>query len=268
MKRLIASILLLVSVNFLSAQNVILSEFMASNSRTLQDQDGDFSDWIEIYNADTTAVDLNGWYLTDTSSQLTKWRFPATNLPPNSFLVVFASNKDRKISGRELHTNFRLNASPDSATEYLGLVRPDLSIASEYAPRYPVQVSDFSYGFPVTQTPVSLVSTGAAAKFFVPPNADLGTAWKAPAFDDSAWTSVNNGVGFETEALAPFGLAQIADSVTEFSGNQGQNGWYYGYYAKSADADGTYNPGTDFVQFLRDGTTVLSAGNHWNGTLW
>src|SRR5438093_7269992 len=29
----------------LSAQNVIISEFMASNSRTLADEDGDFSDW-------------------------------------------------------------------------------------------------------------------------------------------------------------------------------------------------------------------------------
>src|SRR5262245_12284341 len=73
--------------------NVILSEIMASNSRTLADDDGDFEDWIELYNAGTNAVNLEGWYLKDSS---TSWRFPQTNIGPNSFLIVFASNKDRR----------------------------------------------------------------------------------------------------------------------------------------------------------------------------
>src|SRR5439155_10087880 len=115
----------------LSAQNVIISEFMASNSRTLADEDGDFSDWIELYNTTTNTVDLNGWYLSDSRSTPTKWRIPATNMPPNSFLIIFASNKDRKIPGRPLHTNFKLDPNPG---EYLGLIRPDLSIATEFNP--------------------------------------------------------------------------------------------------------------------------------------
>ncbi len=100
----------------LSAQNVIISEFMASNSSTLADEDGDFEDWIELFNATTNTVNLNGWYLSDARSNPTKWRIPATNMPPNSFLIVFASNKDRKIPGRPLHTNFRLDPNPG---EYL-----------------------------------------------------------------------------------------------------------------------------------------------------
>src|ERR1044072_8407283 len=84
--------------------NLFISEFMASNTRTLADEDGDFEDWIEIYNNGTNTVDLNGWYLTDGSAN---WRFPQTNLTGNAFLIVFASAKNRSIPGRPLHTSFR-----------------------------------------------------------------------------------------------------------------------------------------------------------------
>src|ERR1051325_11762968 len=82
-----------------AAENVFISEFMAANDSTLADEDGDFSDWIEIHNGGAIGVNLNGWFLTDKLSQLTQWRFPSTNLAPNSYLVVFASGKDRRLPG-------------------------------------------------------------------------------------------------------------------------------------------------------------------------
>src|ERR1051325_875200 len=91
-----------------AADQLLITEFMAANTHTLADEDGDFEDWIEIYNAGTNTVNLNGWYLKDSSSS---WRFPQTNLAPNAFLIVFASNKDRRTPGRQLHTNFRLSSS-------------------------------------------------------------------------------------------------------------------------------------------------------------
>ena len=45
--------------------DIVINEFMADNTRTLQDKDGEYSDWIEIYNGGTSAADLAGWYLTD-----------------------------------------------------------------------------------------------------------------------------------------------------------------------------------------------------------
>ena len=90
----ITASLLTLSVAHLLAQ-VQITEFMASNTRTLRDDFGQYEDWIEIYNAGGNTVDLNGWYLTDAAGNLTKWRFPATNLTANSYLVVFASGKDR-----------------------------------------------------------------------------------------------------------------------------------------------------------------------------
>ncbi|MCA9440564.1 MAG: lamin tail domain-containing protein, partial [Candidatus Omnitrophica bacterium] len=101
--------------------SLLISEFMASNSTILQDEDGDYSDWIEIYNPTGAAVDLDGWYLTDNSGDLTKWRIPAVSIGPSEHLIVFASGKSRSDPSNPLHANFRL----DRDGEYLGLVEQD-----------------------------------------------------------------------------------------------------------------------------------------------
>lgn len=119
----------------------VISEFMASNETTLADEDGDYPDWIEVYNPDDEAVDLAGYYLTDDSQVLNRWVFPATMLAPGELLVVFASGKNRDVG--ELHTDFKLSAGG----EYLALVLPDGStIANDFKDRYPPQFEDGSFG--------------------------------------------------------------------------------------------------------------------------
>jgi len=119
-----------------------ISEFLAVNSRTLHDEDGDSSDWIEIHNPATNNLSLDGWFLTDDAANLAKWRFPNFVLAPDSYLVVFASDKNRtNLTGR-LHTNFKLA----SAGEYLALCDPNTNVVSEFAPTYPPQATDVSYG--------------------------------------------------------------------------------------------------------------------------
>jgi hypothetical protein len=63
--------------------HIVISEFMASNASSppleegeLLDGNEDSSDWIEIYNPTATAINLGGWYLTNSNSNLTKWQFP------------------------------------------------------------------------------------------------------------------------------------------------------------------------------------------------
>ena len=84
-----------------------------------QDEDLDAPDWIELYNGTGVPVNLDGWFLTDDPADLQKWRFPATVIGAGEFLVVFASEKDREVAGRELHTNFKLSVTG----EFLALVR-------------------------------------------------------------------------------------------------------------------------------------------------
>ncbi len=116
---------------------------MAANDTTLADEDGDFEDWVEIYNTGPEAVSLSGWYLTVKANKLTKWTFPAVTVPADGYLVVFTSGKERNDPAGTLHTNFSLSAGG----EYLGLVRPDgETVAYEFAPEYPAQITDVSYG--------------------------------------------------------------------------------------------------------------------------
>jgi CotH protein/chitobiase/beta-hexosaminidase-like protein/lamin tail-like protein len=120
---------------------VIISEFMADNDNTINDEDGDASDWIEIRNAGTTTANLNGWFLTDTTNKLDKWRFPNVSLPPDGYLLIFASGKDRTNPVARLHTNFQL--SKDGG--YLGLLDSSRNVVSEFVSYLPQQ-EDVSYG--------------------------------------------------------------------------------------------------------------------------
>src|SRR4051812_30550156 len=67
---------------------VVINEFLADNSSSIVDQDNDHSDWMEIRNTDSTAVNLAGWSLTDDPANLSKWQFPSTNLAGGGYLVV------------------------------------------------------------------------------------------------------------------------------------------------------------------------------------
>ena len=245
--------------------DLVITEFMAENDNTLDDEDGDSSDWIEIYNAGTNNVNLSGWYLTDSQGS-SGWRFPATNMPVNSYLLVFASGKDRRIPGRPLHTNFKLNDTGD----YLALLKSDgVTVQSSYAPTYPLQVPGISYGIPVTLSASTLLTTGAAGRFTVPMSGALGLDWTQIGFNDGSWASVNNGVGFEADAPSSGTPTLMADSVADWSasGTQGQNSWSYGYWDKKADGNGTYEAG-DFTPFLRGTGTTLNSTNYWTGTNW
>lgn len=81
---------------------------MSSNTTTISDEDGDYEDWIELYNGTDTVVNLFGFYLSNNISSLNKWQFPEIIIEPNEFLIIFASKKDR-IEGEYLHTNFNIS---------------------------------------------------------------------------------------------------------------------------------------------------------------
>ncbi|MDB6034785.1 MAG: hypothetical protein JWM16_5123, partial [Verrucomicrobiales bacterium] len=234
---------LLLCSNGFAAETVIITEFMASNTKTLADEDGSFEDWIEIANTGTSSVNLGGWYLTDTAASLTKWQFPATNLNAGGFLVVFASNKDRRIPGARLHTNFRLSATG----EYLALVKPDgVTITSEFAPVFPPQANDVSYGIGVLTTNQALVTTNSGVRVLIPGAQDLGTNWQAINFDDSLWTLGTNGVGFGSSntiqadyslavtPTAPVGYWRLNESAGTTAVNSGSG----------ANLNGTYTSAT------------------------
>jgi len=126
-----------------SQDRPFISEIVTIGNDSYRDEDEDTPDWLEIYNPTDATIDLAGYHLTDEVADLVKWTFPSFQLPAGGSLVVFASDKDRALSGSEFHTNFKLSGSG----EYLALIEPNgLTIASAFGPEFPAQAPGFSYG--------------------------------------------------------------------------------------------------------------------------
>ena len=140
---------------------------MADNETTLSDNFGEFPDWIEIKNLADTPCHLQGWFLTDNKKVLDKWSFPDVTIDAKGTLIVFASERDLVNDPDNLHTNFRL----DSEGEYLALVKPDGTIAHEFALGYPALGNDESYGLTILPGEETLV-----ASLLAKPTPRLGNA--------------------------------------------------------------------------------------------
>jgi hypothetical protein len=193
------TVLLFSLLSLPATAQIRITEFMASNTHTLVDEDGDSSDWIEIQNTSSNSVSLLNWALTDSAGNPGKWRFPATNLPAKSFMIVFASGKDRATPGAPLHTNFKLSAEG----EYLALFGPDDTAATEITPQFPPQFPDVSYGIGMQLVTTTLVATNAAIHYLIPQNSSVDATWTQTNFNDSSWPVGTNGIGYETGIADP-----------------------------------------------------------------
>jgi len=125
---------------------VVINEVMASNGTTKPDLQGQFDDWIELYNYGDTPIDLGGLYLTDDPDQPDKWQIPTTSatlttIAPQGYLLIWA---DEDTKERRPHAGLKLNASAedltlfgtDGATVIDSMTFPELTSNVSYG-RYP-----------------------------------------------------------------------------------------------------------------------------------
>lgn len=87
---------------------LMITEYMTDNQSVLYDEDGDFVDWVELYNNSYEPFSLAQLYFTDDRTDLRKWAFPNIVIGPESYLVIYTSGKDKVAEN--VHTNFRLSA--------------------------------------------------------------------------------------------------------------------------------------------------------------
>jgi hypothetical protein len=175
--------------NGITSGGLVINEFMAANGAGQTDEDGDYSDWIEIHNRSSAAINLSGWSLTDDPNQPEKWIFPDIVLGSQAYLLLFASGKDRRPAEGFLHTNFRL----DQAGEFLGLYNVlEQQFMDELSPQFSRQLRDISFG-----------RYGSSYGYFATPT-------PGEANDtETVWSGVVSKVAFSTERgfyEAPFSL--------------------------------------------------------------
>lgn len=104
--------MLLGKENTVAEFGVRINEYMSRNRSVFYDENGDYSDWIELHNFTDHDIDISGFTLTDSRSREDKWSFPTgTVLSAKGYLVVRCSGRNVLTSGGELHTNFKLSDS-------------------------------------------------------------------------------------------------------------------------------------------------------------
>ena len=178
---------------------VIISEFLASNSNSIGDEDGEHEDWIEIHNPTGSAVSLLGWYLTDDANQPRKWACQDGRSTPARIFWSSHRTKNRKPASGNLHTNFKLETSPDYLALTHDIAGGGVEVVTEFNP-YPQQATDLSYGLASTTLTTPLVGAAAPVKAHIPASGALGDNVARRSanepFDDAGWLSGTTGVGF------------------------------------------------------------------------
>lgn len=113
---------------------------MGSNSLAVEDPDfASTSDWVELFNAGSTTVDLSNWYLTDNASDTTKWQFPeSTFIEAGAFLIIWCDGEN--TSAQALHSSFKLSSSGEELALY------DSNLVVQDFVSFGVQSTDISHG--------------------------------------------------------------------------------------------------------------------------
>jgi len=120
-----------------------INEVMSSNNTAYADTNGEFDDWIEIYNSNNVAIDLANYYISDDVQNPLKWQIPATNqtattIAAGSYLILWA---DQHITQGENHIGFKLS----SLGETIILTNPDGNTVEDNV-TFPSMLSDHSFG--------------------------------------------------------------------------------------------------------------------------
>ena len=120
--------------------SLIINEVMSSNHNTIMDEEGNYYDYIEIYNGYDYDVNLKDYYLSDDDINTKKWKFDDVTIKSHEYLVVYTSGLDKVINGN-IHTNFKLSKKGEVIT----LSKPDGKYISKI--KYDNTMSDTSYGY-------------------------------------------------------------------------------------------------------------------------
>lgn len=177
-----------------------INEFLALNDSILADPQGDYDDWVELYNAGSVAVDLGGMYLTDDVSDPTRWTVPeGTQLAAGQYLLIWA-DKDTSDNPNGLHAGFKLSKEGES----LSLFAADGATLIDSI-NFGDQASDVSYGrYP----------NGDGQWFFMSEPTPLGS--NAPPISEAVYFSKLGGVvtnSFTLKLSTPSNLGDIRYTV-------------------------------------------------------
>jgi hypothetical protein len=132
---------------------IVINELLPKNSQNGSDEDGDFDDWIELYNPADEVQDISGYYLSDSKKNPAKWKLPqGTTIGANGYLIVWADEDSTHVSG--LHTNYKLSADGENVVlltpsqEVIDLVEYPITLVEQSWARKPNGTGAFKWSVP------------------------------------------------------------------------------------------------------------------------
>ncbi len=97
-----------------AATGVVINEYCCKNTNVIYDSEGDYCDWVELYNTTDSSFSLAGYFLSDDEADTKKWVFPEnTVIEPKGFLLVYLSGKNLVSENGEIHTSFKLGGDDE-----------------------------------------------------------------------------------------------------------------------------------------------------------
>jgi hypothetical protein len=118
-------------------KDIVINELLPVNTTIVADQDGEYDDWIELYNLSSSAKDISGYFLSDNKDHFSKWEFPSgVSIPGYGYLIIWADDDSAQVG---LHSNFKLS----SLGEEVLLSTPDGNLLDKVI--YPGQTLELSY---------------------------------------------------------------------------------------------------------------------------
>ena len=194
------------------ANDPFISEIVAANDRTLKNEFGEYSDWIELHNPGRLPANLLGWGLSDEQENPLKWVFPDVAIQPGEFLIVHASGNNISLPDKPLHASFRLSR----AGEFLGLAKPNGTYVDKYDPGFPALADDQSYGVPMMGEAEEIIPIHASFQYLIPSSSHNSLDWTSPDFKPSSiWKSGRAGFGFQRTGDSLLGLIKTKVSASK-----------------------------------------------------
>lgn len=236
---------------------VLINEISSANFSGIADEDGDFEDWIELYNAGSQPVNLKDWVLTDNPDRPNKWEFPEIIINPQDFLLVFASDKNRKLVIKHFETavfntdSFRY-VNPVSEPDRFWRTPGFVDTAWQVGP------GGFGHGVGIYQTKLydTLISVFLRKKFIVPNVGDVVNAQFHLDYDDG-FVAFLNGFEIFRKNLKPDGkLPEFIQAAWRQHPSQWVNGELAELFTINRE---------DIQRLLVEGENVLTIQlhNHW-----
>ena len=251
---------------------IYITELMAKNLSYAADENGEYLDWIEIYNSSSYSVNLSGYSLTDSEDNLRKWTFPNVSIGAGEYLLVYCSGYDRRDPASPLHTNFRLSTEKEGALlvnaagDIIDIVEYDLLKADQSYSRQ----SDGTWTTAKSPTPGMSNTFSSAALIegqFAAQNSTgvyinevMATTSTSNVNGSSYdWLEIYNGSGSSVD-LSGYGLSDDPSKPRKWQFPDGtviKSGEYMGVYLSGKDGKiGSYYH-TNFSLSSTEGETVV-----------